>query len=83
MDPRTIILILIVAAIIYVYFGWKVLLWCALIGIIIAVIAFIRVVLRAEGKTKKFEKSLEKSAEKRKEKINNTMKKIVKWWEEF
>lgn len=54
MDPRTITLVLVVAIIIFFYFGLAVVLWCALAGGIIALLAFIYGVARAEGKIKKF-----------------------------
>jgi len=51
-DPRSLLTIAIIAIVVYAYFGIWAVFWCVITGALIALIAFIYIVLRGEGKIK-------------------------------
>ena len=79
MDFRAIGLILIVVIAIFYYYGFQMVLWAILLGIIVAVIAFLYTLLRAEGEIAKFKKFLRKIWH-RYEKLEA---KIFKFWDDL
>lgn len=53
-DPRTVIVVLIAAIVVWHYLGFKVFLWAAICGILLIPITIIYIILRSEGKIKRF-----------------------------
>lgn len=79
MDLRPIILVLVVALLVWIYFGFEVFLFLAILGIIIAAVVFIYILFYIEGKTQAFKKWKNKMWKKYK-KIEA---RAFKWWDEL
>ena len=79
MDIRTIITIIIVAIIVYLFFGWKALLFCIALGLAIALFVLVWIVLRTEGKTVKIKKFFREIGKNYKKFENN----LFRWWDEL
>ncbi|MFA6273713.1 MAG: hypothetical protein WC662_00955 [Candidatus Paceibacterota bacterium] len=83
MDIRGVALIIIAALAIWIYFGFMAMIYLAILGLFIALIAFIYTILRAEGRIKKLLKWLNKISKNITKKYKQIEKKIFKFWDEL
>ena len=65
--------------IIYFKWGWNAFLYCALAGIIVAAIAFLYTLLRAEGEIRKLKKFLKRLWVK----YERFETRMFRWWDEL